>query len=218
MTFCRRTESLTGNANQLLVATHNQGKKQEYLELLAPLRVDVRFPDEMSIHLEVRDDGDTYAENARKKARPHALASEMLTIADDSGLEVDALGGAPGIHSARYASGTDADRVQALLSDLTGVPWDERTARFHCVIAMVTPEGSVHQAKGVCEGQIAYAPAGEGGFGYDPIFYVSEYGKTMAQLSRRTKNRISHRARAVEAALPTLKHLLEEQRADPPPG
>ncbi len=209
---------MTDNANQLLVATHNQGKKQEYLELLAPLTVDVCFPDEMGIHLEVREDGDTYAENARKKAIPHALASEMLTIADDSGLEVDALGGAPGIHSARYASGTDADRVQALLSDLTGVPWDERTARFRCVIAMVTPEGAVHQAEGVCEGKIAYAPAGEGGFGYDPIFYVPEYGKMMAQLSRRTKNRISHRARAVEAALPTLRRLLEEQRADPSHG
>jgi len=195
---------------ELLVATHNPGKKQEYLELLAPLEVEIRFPDGLNVHLDVRETGTTYAENARKKAESYARASELHTLADDSGLEVHALGGAPGIHSARYVAGSDADRVQALLSDLRDVPWEERTARFRCVIVVVTQEGEVYEAEGVCEGMITYEPAGEGGFGYDPVFYVPDYDSTMAQLSRETKNRISHRARAVQAALPTLTRLLDE--------
>jgi XTP/dITP diphosphohydrolase len=123
---------------------------------------------------------------------------------------VDALAGAPGVHSARYVRGSNADRVQALLSDLRDVPWEERTARFRCVIVVVTQEGKTYEVEGVCEGMIAYEPVGEGGFGYDPIFYVPDYESTLAQLSRDTKNRISHRARAVQAALPTLAQLLDE--------
>jgi XTP/dITP diphosphohydrolase len=203
----QRSEARRG---ELLVATHNSGKKREYLELLAPLKARVCFPDELDIHLDIREDGATYAQNARKKAGSYASASGLLTLADDSGLEVDALGGAPGIHSARYVSGSDADRVQALLSDLRGIPWEERTARFRCVIAIVTPDGETYKAEGVREGMIAYEPAGEGGFGYDPIFYLPDHGHTMAQLSRKMKDRISHRARAVEAALPTLRRLLHE--------
>jgi XTP/dITP diphosphohydrolase len=195
---------------ELLVATHNPGKKQEYLELLAPLEATICFPDDLDVHLDVREDGATYAQNARKKAGSYARASELLTLADDSGLEVDALGGAPGIHSARYVQGSDADRVQALLSDLRDVPWEARTARFRCVIVIVTRDGETHEAEGICEGMIAHEPAGEGGFGYDPIFYLPDYERTMAQLSRKTKNRISHRARAVRAALPTLRRLLDE--------
>jgi len=194
---------------ELLVATHNPGKKQEYLELLAPLEAGIHFPDDLGVHLDVREDGTTYAENARKKAESYAHASDLLTLADDSGLEVDALDGAPGIYSARYAVGSDAGRVQALLSDLRDVPWEERTARFRCVIVVVTQRGEAYEAEGVCEGMIAYEPVGEGGFGYDPIFYVPDYDSTMAQLSRQTKNRISHRARAVQAVLPTLAHLLD---------
>lgn len=195
---------------ELLVATHNPGKKQEYLELLASLEAEIRFPDDLDVRLDVRETGTTYAENACKKAKAYARASEHLTLADDSGLEVDALGGAPGVHSARYVVGSDADRVQALLSDLRDVPWEERTARFRCIIVVVTQEGKTHEAKGVCEGMIAHEPVGEGGFGYDPVFYVPDYDRTMAQLSRQTKNRISHRARAVQAALPTLTRLLDE--------
>lgn len=197
---------------ELLVATQNPGKKQEYLELLASLKAKIYFPDDLNIHLDVREDGTTYAENARKKASSYARASELLTLADDSGLEVDALGGAPGIHSARYVAGSDADRVQALLSDLRSVPWEERTARFRCVIVVVTQEGEIYEAEGVCGGRITFEPVGEGGFGYDPVFYVPDYDSTMAQLSRETKNRISHRARAVQAALPTLRRLLDEAR------
>jgi len=192
----------------LFVATHNRGKKREYQELLSPLEVELCFPDDLDLHLDVREDGTTYAENARKKANRYAQASGLLTMADDSGLEVDALDGAPGIHSARYAAGSDADRVEALLDDLRGVPSRERTARFRCVLVIVSRAGDVYQFEGVCEGVITRQPRGEGGFGYDPVFYLPQCDCTMAELSRDEKNRVSHRARAVEAALPMLKRLV----------
>ena len=195
----------------LFVATHNPGKKREYRELLAPLNVEIRFPDDLDLHLDVREDGTTYAQNAHKKARQYANASGMLTIADDSGLEVDALGGAPGIHSARYAAGSDADRVETLLDDLRGVPWKKRTARFRCVLVIVTCANEVYEAEGICEGVIALEPRGAGGFGYDPIFYLPQHEATMAQLPGAEKNRISHRARAVQAAMPMLERLLRDE-------
>ncbi len=194
---------------RVLVATQNSGKKREYQELLAPLRAEIRFPDDLDLYLDVREDGTTYAQNARKKAERYARASGLLTVADDSGLEVDALDGAPGIHSARYADGSDADRVEALLEDLRGVPWEERTARFRCVLVIVTRADEIYDVEGVCEGVIARQPRGEEGFGYDPIFYLPEHASTMAQLSRADKNRISHRARAVQKALPLLKRILQ---------
>ncbi|MGD8244154.1 MAG: RdgB/HAM1 family non-canonical purine NTP pyrophosphatase [Anaerolineae bacterium] len=193
----------------VLVATRNPGKKQEFRQLLAPLDTPIDFPDDLGIQIDVCEDGTTYAENALKKAEAYARASGRLTLGGDSGLEVDALGGAPGIRSARYASGGDADRVTTLLRHLDSVPWEARTARFRCVLVIVTPGGDVHQAEGTCEGMIAFEPRGKGGFGYDPIFYLPEYTCTMAQLSRAEKNRISHRARAVQAALPALRALLE---------
>lgn len=196
---------------EILVATHNPGKRREFQQLLAPLEAEIRFPPELDLHLGVLEDSTTYAENARQKAAAYARVSRLLTIADDSGLEVDALDGAPGIHSSRYAPGDDADRVEALLAELRGVPWKRRTARFRCVVAIVSPAHEAHFAEGVCEGLIALQPAGRGGFGYDPIFYLPEYDCTMAQLSQRRKNQISHRARAVERALPTLQRLLEQQ-------
>ncbi len=191
----------------VLVATQNDGKAREYQALLAPLEATLRFPGELGLHLDVVEDGTSYAENARKKAAAYAEAAGMLALADDSGLEVDALGGAPGIHSARYAEGSDADRVAALLAELQGVPEEQRTARFRCVIVIITPSGDVYEAEGVCEGAITFEPAGGGGFGYDPIFYLPEQERTMAQLSRAEKNRLSHRARAAEAALPILQDL-----------
>jgi len=203
--------SLELTSMRLLVATRNQGKRQEFQQLLAPLGATIDFPDDLDIHIDVREDGTTYADNARKKAEGYARASGLLTLADDSGLEVDALGGAPGIHSARYASGHDAGRVTKLLSHLRDVSWEARTARFRCVVFMVTPGGDVHQAEGTCEGMIAFEPMGEGGFGYDPIFYLPDRACTMAQLSPEEKNRISHRARAVQAAFPALKQLLERE-------
>jgi XTP/dITP diphosphohydrolase len=132
-------------------------------------------------------------------------------LADDTGLEVDALDGAPGIYSARYTSGRDADRVKALLDALGDLPVERRTARFVCVVAVEVPYGARYHTKGVCEGSIAFEPAGAGGFGYDPIFYLPEHGCTMAQLRPETKNRVSHRALAVQAALPLLRQLAAPQ-------
>jgi XTP/dITP diphosphohydrolase len=194
---------------KLLVATQNDGKVDEFKVLLTPLKIPVCFPTELGLHLDVPEDGGTYLANARQKARAYVQASDLLTLADDSGLEVDALDGAPGIHSARYVPGSDADRVEELLSQLQGVPEEQRTARFRCVMVVITPTGETYQAEGVCEGMIALEPEGKGGFGYDPIFYLPEYGCTMAQLPPAEKNRISHRARAVEAMLPTIQDLVE---------
>ena len=192
----------------LLIATYNAGKMREFRLLLAPLAVELCFPPDLGLQIEVAEDGMTYADNACKKARAYAQASGLPTLADDSGLEVDVLDGAPGIRSARYRPGSDADRIAALLAHLRDVPWERRTARFRCVVAVATPGGELYTAEGVCEGQIAFEPMGEGGFGYDPIFYLPEHGCTMAQLPETEKNRISHRARAVTAAIPLLRRLL----------
>jgi len=186
---------------KLLVATNNLGKVREYEELLAGLPFEVTFPAQEGIALEVEESGATFEENARLKALAYARASGLPTLADDSGLEVDALGGAPGVRSARYAGpgASDVDRYQKLLDALAGVPEDQRTARFRCVVALAWPDGTVHTAEGRCEGQIGWAPRGEHGFGYDPVFIVDGFGGlTMAELEPEVKNRISHRARAVQ--------------------
>jgi len=197
----------------LFIATHNAGKMREYRDLLAPLGVPVLFPPDLDLQVEVVESGATYAENARLKALAHFHALrergvEAVVLADDSGLEVDALSGAPGIRSARYTPGSDEDRIAALLRHLEGIPWEQRTARFRCVLAVVPPDGALRFFEGTCEGIIATEPAGEGGFGYDPVFYLPEQGRTMAQLPPGAKNRISHRARAVQAAMPLLADLL----------
>jgi XTP/dITP diphosphohydrolase len=199
---------------KLLVATHNPGKAREFRLLLAPLEAGLCFPPELGLQVDVLEDGATYADNARKKALVYMQVSGLPTLADDSGLEVDALDGAPGIRSARYTPGHDADRVEALLAQLRGVAWDQRTARFRCVIVIATPTGELHITEGVCEGLIACEPAGQGGFGYDPVFCLPEYGCTMAQLPQEEKNRISHRARAVETAIPALRRLLSQKAPD----
>ena len=186
---------------KLLVATNNPGKVREYEELLAGLPLEVTFPAREGITLQVDESGATFEENARLKALAYARASGLLTLADDSGLEVDALGGAPGVRSARYAGSgaSDADRYQKLLDAMAGVPDDQRTARFRCVVALAWPGGAVRTAEGRCEGRIGWAPRGEHGFGYDPVFVVDGFGgQTMAELVSEVKNRISHRARAVQ--------------------
>jgi XTP/dITP diphosphohydrolase len=193
---------------EMLVATQNPGKVDEFRSLLAPLRAEICFPSELDLEIDVPEDGSTYTDNARQKALAYMEASGLLTLADDSGLEVDALGGRPGIRSARYASGRDADRVVALLEQLRHIPWDQRTARFRCVVVIATPSGKTYDAEGVCEGRIAFKPVGRGGFGYDPVFYMPSYDCTMAQLDSEEKNHVSHRARAVDAALPVLRRLL----------
>jgi XTP/dITP diphosphohydrolase len=198
---------------RLLVATQNPGKMREFRLLLAPSQAELCFPSELGVQLEIVEDGATYADNARKKAVAYANASGLLALGDDSGLEVDSLNGAPGVRSARYAAGNDTDRVATLLAHLRDVPWEQRTARFRCVIVIATPAGRIHSAEGVCEGLIAFEPAGLGGFGYDPVFYLPEHSCTMAQLPQTEKNRISHRARAVEAALPMLHRLLSQDES-----
>ncbi len=197
----------------LLVATHNPGKVREYARLLRDLPVRLTFLDEVGITEAVPETGATFEENAVLKARAYARRTGLLTLADDSGLEVDALGGAPGVHSARYAgpNATDMDRIRKLLDALAGVPLERRTARFRCVIAVATPEGEVITAEGTVEGYIAEAPRGSHGFGYDPIFYLPERDRTMAELPPEEKNRLSHRARAAEAIKPHLRALLSRK-------
>ena len=195
---------------KLLVATQNEGKLREYRCLLACLPLEVTWPAREGMALKVAETGRTMAENAILKARAYAAASGLLTWADDSGLEVDALGGEPGVHSARYGGpgASDEERCRLLLRCLQGVPPTERTARFRCVVALVKPDGSLHTAEGVCEGRIALEPRGEGGFGYDPIFYLPHLGRTMAELSLAEKNAVSHRARAAQAARALLEEIL----------
>ena len=195
---------------KLLVATNNPGKVREYQALLKGLPLTLTYPAQEGIDIEVEETGSTFAQNARLKATAYARTSGLLTLADDSGLEVDALGGEPGTRSARYAGqgASDEDRYRLLLSKLEGVPWQQRTARFRCVIAVAKPQGEVHTAQGACEGVIAFEPRGEHGFGYDPVFYVPEHGQTMAELEPEVKNRISHRARAAEGARRILQELL----------
>lgn len=197
---------------KLLVATNNPGKVREYQALLKglPLTLTLTYPAQEGIDIEVEETGSTFAQNARLKATAYARTSGLLTLADDSGLEVDALEGEPGTRSARYAGqgASDEDRYRLLLSNMEGVPWQQRTARFRCVIAVARPQGEVHTAQGTCEGVIAFEPRGEHGFGYDPVFYVPEHGQTMAELEPEVKNRISHRARAAEGARRILQELL----------
>jgi XTP/dITP diphosphohydrolase len=207
---CDNVWVLGGIAVRLLIATQNLGKMREFERLLSPLGAELCFPSDLGLELEVLEDGATYVDNARKKAEAFVRASDLLTLADDSGLEVDALYGAPGVRSARYTEGHDGDRITALLTQLLEVPWEQRTARFRCVIVIITPEGESYTTEGICEGRIALEPVGEGGFGYDPVFYLVRYGCTMAQLPQEEKNRISHRGRAAEAALRILSRLMVE--------
>jgi XTP/dITP diphosphohydrolase len=197
-------------ARKLLVATHNPGKVREYRELLAGLPIEVTYLDAEAIALEVEETGQTFAENAILKATAYARASGLWTWADDSGLEVDALGGAPGVYSARYGGPglSDAERYRKLLDALSGVPWAQRTARFRCVVALATAGGEVQTAAGACEGIIAFGPIGGNGFGYDPVFYLPAIGQTLAQLPPETKHELSHRGRAASAAVPLLEAMV----------
>ncbi|MEW6031103.1 MAG: RdgB/HAM1 family non-canonical purine NTP pyrophosphatase [Chloroflexota bacterium] len=195
---------------QLLIATNNRGKVIEIQALLADMDCELVTPSQINLNLDVEEDGGTYAENATKKAVAFARASGLVSLADDSGLEVDALNGAPGLHSARYSlmqRASDTDRRAYLLHNLRGKPrpW---TARFRATVAIATPRGDVELAEGICPGEIVPEERGTGGFGYDPIFLLQEMGLTMAELSMDEKNRLSHRARAVQAARPILIRLL----------
>jgi XTP/dITP diphosphohydrolase len=196
---------------QFLVATHNPGKVAEFATMLADLKLTWLGLADVGITLDVPETGTTLYENAVLKAQTYAAESGLITLADDSGLEVDSLNGRPGIQTGRYGGEglTHAQRCQKLLSELLGVPYEERTARFRCVIVVARPDGALLGAtEGICEGYIAEAPAGEGGFGYDPIFYLPEQEKTMAQLDSAVKNRISHRGQALRKIEPLLRQLV----------
>jgi len=192
---------------KLLLATNNRGKVREYQALLEGVPFKIVTLSGQGITTLVEETGGSFEENARLKATALAKESGLLTLADDSGLEVDALGGEPGVRSARYAgeSATDADRINYLLSKLKDVSEKERTAQFRCVIAIATPAGKVELFSGICRGIITSKPKGKRGFGYDPVFYVPELRKTMAELTLEEKNRVSHRARAAEKTRERLK-------------
>ena len=194
---------------KLLLATNNQAKVREYRSLLRNLPYELVTLAEQGITTVVSEAGESLEENARLKAMVLAAQSQLLALADDSGLEVDALGGEPGRLSARYAGegASDRDRVNYLLSRLKGVPWEQRSARFRCVIAIATPEGEMEFCSGECRGFITLEPRGEQGFGYDPVFYLPELGKTMAELPLEIKNQVSHRGQAVRKVYQVLERL-----------
>jgi XTP/dITP diphosphohydrolase len=204
----------------IVLATSNAGKLAEFRALFAGLPIELVAPHEVLDEVPVvPEDGDTFEANAIKKARAVADAAMMITLADDSGLEVDVLNGAPGVRSARFAGerATDAENNAALLQALKDVPQDERTARFRCVLCLIDPwsgdEQTMVMVEGSCEGAIARSPRGSGGFGYDPLFVLTKEDRTMAELSDGEKNAISHRARAASALRPKLVDMLDERAA-----
>ena len=197
---------------KLLLATRNLAKVREYRSLLSEVPYDLVTLADEGIDDIVDEGGETLEENAVLKATAYAARSRLLTLADDSGLEVDALAGEPGVRSARYAGemASDRDRIDYLLAKLESVPWDKRAARFRCFIALAGPGGDVELCYGECHGIIGFQPRGEGGFGYDPIFYLPELEKTMAELPSELKNQVSHRAQAAHGARQILEKLIEE--------
>jgi len=192
---------------KLLLATNNQAKVREYRSLFENIPLELVTPAEQGITIIVDEVGESLEENARLKATILAAESQLLALADDSGLEVDALYGEPGRLSARYAGegASDRDRVSYLLSRLKGVPREKRSACFRCVIALATPSGEVEFCSGECRGFITFEPMGEQGFGYDPVFYLPELGQTMAELPLEIKNQVSHRGQAARKVYQVLK-------------
>ncbi len=201
----------------IVLATHNPGKVREFAALLADLPIQLKSRIDFPEIGPLSEEGETYAANAMSKALAVARATGRVALADDSGLEVDALEGAPGVHSSRWLGdqATDTDRNAAVLARLRNVPPVRRTARFRAVVAVASPDLTVRTFEGIVEGRIADRPAGGHGFGYDPIFLVPEYGRTMAELGAKIKDTISHRARAVQSARAYLA-TLSRGVADPP--
>ena len=197
---------------KLLVATHNKGKVTEFAEMLGDLNLDWLSLDDIGVTTDVVETGSSFRENALLKAHSYAAETGLLTLADDSGLVVDALNGRPGVYTARYGGAglSHEERYRLLLQNLQEVAWPERTARFCCVIACVAPNGALlGEAEGVCEGMIAQEPKGGGGFGYDPVFYLPDLQQTMAEVDSRVKHQLSHRGRALRQIEPLLRRVLE---------
>jgi XTP/dITP diphosphohydrolase len=186
----------------LLLATTNRHKLEEYSAIFSDIRFELLSLYDVRLDINVEETGTTFAENAVLKAQTYAQATGLLSLADDSGLEIDALGGAPGVYSARFAGVNTSyeERFRLIEQQLQGLPMEQRTARFRCSIALAEPSGYYRVVEGVIEGQIAESPRGDHGFGYDPIFLVPELGKTTAELTPDQKNRISHRGRAAQKA------------------
>lgn len=197
---------------RLLLATRNRHKKQELVQMLAGLNIEVLTLNDLAPMPEIEEDGMTFEENASKKARMTAISSGLICLADDSGLEVDALNGQPGVFSARFAGPEADDRKnnEKLLHLLSEVEESRRSARFVCVIAVSDPSGNTRCVRGICPGKIGIEPHGEGGFGYDPLFIPDGFEVTFAELSSVQKNRVSHRGRALENAIPIIKELFPE--------
>ena len=191
---------------KFVVATKNKGKLREIKEILQNFTFDVIPMEEAGINIEIVENGKTFEENAIIKARGIQKLTGEIVMADDSGLEVDYLNGAPGIYSARFAGegASDQDRVKKLLGLLKEVPFENRTARFVCAVAVVFPGESSFVVRGTCEGYISLKPEGDKGFGYDPVFFLPEYDKTIAQMQAEEKNRISHRGRALRLMIEEL--------------
>lgn len=197
--------------SKLLIATQNKGKLAEYQMLLAELSLELLTTADVGLgDMDVEENGDTLKANAEIKATAFAQASGMMVLADDTGLLVDALDGAPGVHSARYGGAglDDAGRRAKLLEALDGVPPSERTARFECVVAVALPDGTTEFVTGVVHGQILTEERGEGGFGYDRLFLPDGYEQTFAEMPLEQKDTISHRGDAARKAIPVLKRLL----------
>ncbi|MCH7896139.1 MAG: RdgB/HAM1 family non-canonical purine NTP pyrophosphatase [candidate division NC10 bacterium] len=199
---------------KIVLATRNPHKLQEITAILRDPGVEwIPYPS-LADGPPLREEGSSLRENAAAKAKAGAAFSGLIALAEDSALEVDALGGAPGIHSSRFLGerATDHDRIQEILRQLRTYPWHGRTARFRCVVAVAQPGGKIDFSEGVCEGYIAWEPKGTAGFGYDPIFYVSEHGRTLAEIGPTLKNQISHRAKALEKCQEILTRLKDEER------
>ena len=192
--------------NVFLIATHNMKKRDELYRILSPLGIDVKTAEQAGVEIsDVDETGETFYENAFLKAQSGCLESGMPCVADDSGLAVDYIVGAPGVYSARFAGehGNDAKNNQKLLKILDGVPYEERTAKFVSVVCCVFPDGDVISARGECKGHIGFEPKGNGGFGYDPLFMVGE--KSFAELSAEEKDKLSHRGNALKLISEKLK-------------
>jgi len=199
---------------KILVASTNPGKLKELREMLEGEIEWVRLSDFPNVP-EIEEDGATFAENAQKKALGYAKATGLWTLADDSGLVVDAIGGQPGVKSARFAEAKEKDRkiidqknIEKLLKLLKDIPKEKRTARFVCFLCLASPDKVLVETQGTVEGIIIDKPAGDNGFGYDPIFFIPELNKTVAQLDSVNKNSISHRGNAIRKLKPVLKNLL----------
>ncbi|MGZ3559791.1 MAG: XTP/dITP diphosphatase [Thermodesulfobacteriota bacterium] len=198
----------------MIVATRNRGKTREIREALKGLGVRIRSLNDFSNVPEIEENGKTFVDNALKKARYYTKYFGKVTLADDSGLEVDFLKGLPGIYSARYAGekASSQENNEKLLREMEGVPISKRGARFKCVIAVVSPDGREILAEGVCKGRIGFGEKGRKGFGYDPLFVLPNYGKTMAQLSLKEKNKISHRGKALRKIGKMIQSFLDSER------